>query len=119
VAGQSDVERGKRLRAAREARGWSQEKLAEAAGKSAKTISRLEGGKYGGNLGTWESIREVLDLEGGARTPAGRRERTLAWAARIERLDATSQEMVGRYIALLEKNTRAAEKAKSKGKKKR
>jgi transcriptional regulator with XRE-family HTH domain len=56
-----DLDRGRRLREAREAAGLSRLRLATAAGiDSVTTIENLEKGKSGGHPGTWRGIEAVL-----------------------------------------------------------
>ncbi len=53
-------ELGRRLALLRKQRGWSQERLAEAAGVGVATLRRIEDGKDG-RLGSW--VRLLLSLE--------------------------------------------------------
>jgi transcriptional regulator with XRE-family HTH domain len=58
------VDLGSRVRAARRARGWRQQDLAEAAGVARYTVVKLERGKLADvNYKTLVSILEALGLE--------------------------------------------------------
>lgn len=54
---------GRILAALREARGWSQAELAERAGVTHSTISRLEAGGSGGSWQTVHSVLRALGVE--------------------------------------------------------
>ena len=51
---------GERIRSAREARGWTRERLARETGLHAKTIKRLEEEESGPRDSTWELLKYVL-----------------------------------------------------------
>lgn len=51
---------------AREARGWSQSRLAGEVGCSRVQISRIESGERGASLGLFKKLVEVLELDPGA-----------------------------------------------------
>lgn len=52
---------GKRIRGLREAKGYTQEKLAEEIGMSQKTITAIEKGKKGTTIDTLVAIADVLE----------------------------------------------------------
>lgn len=54
---------GEKIVALRESKGWSQETLANKAGTSVKTISRLENGGNEGRGGTMQKLAEALGVE--------------------------------------------------------
>lgn len=54
---------GKRVRKAREARGWAQKDLARAAGVDAGVLSRLESGSSEPSLSTLHRVRMALALD--------------------------------------------------------
>lgn len=56
---------GQALKAAREARGWSQRKLASEAGLSGSQIGHMETGKLGGKDATVRKLEDALGLPPG------------------------------------------------------
>jgi transcriptional regulator with XRE-family HTH domain len=54
---------GEKIVALRESKGWSQETLANKAGTSVKTISRLENGGNEGRGGTMQKLAEALGVD--------------------------------------------------------
>lgn len=56
------MELGPQVRAAREARGWSQEELAQRIGVSAVQVSRIESGARGVSWDTARRLVQVLEL---------------------------------------------------------
>lgn len=56
------LEAGQRVRALRDARGWSQADLAYQAKLSIKTISRFENGHHDGRRGTVRALAEALNV---------------------------------------------------------
>jgi len=60
------MELGPQVRAAREARGWSQEELAQRVGVSAAQVSRIESGARGVSFALARRLARELDLD-----PAG------------------------------------------------
>lgn len=53
---------GLRLKAARRAKGWTQQELAEKAGLTAAFLSYLENGSRSGSLDSWVKLAEALSL---------------------------------------------------------
>ena len=56
---------GKNLRAARNKRHWTQERLAERSGVQAGEISRIEAGKRDPQISTLEKLAAALELSPG------------------------------------------------------
>lgn len=56
------IRQGKRIRLAREARGWSGSELAEKARISKQAVSLLEGGYRAGRTATLRAIARALDV---------------------------------------------------------
>jgi len=54
--------RGQRLREFRNARGWSQERLALAAGLSTMGVFQLEHGQREGRPATWIALADALEV---------------------------------------------------------
>lgn len=54
---------GQRVRAAREARGWSQAELGRQVGLSGSAVGRIETGTRDGELASWRRICAVLDID--------------------------------------------------------
>lgn len=54
---------GARVRAAREARGWSQAELGRRVGLSGSAVGRIETGTRDGELLSWRRICAVLDID--------------------------------------------------------
>ena len=79
------------VRASREGRGWSQERLAEAAGLSRDAISRIERGDREPKLATLEAIAAAVGVDVARLMAVGKKPSRIPHRARQQRADVIAQ----------------------------
>ena len=100
------IELGSRIRERRQALGMSQEALAEKAGISANTVSRIEGGLMAMSVGIFQKLVQALGLDdGGLFCQAGSAERGNSAArdifSRISHMEQREREIVMQTVKAL------------------
>ena len=104
VASQELVALGERIRERRTGLRLSQEALAEKAGISANTVSRIEGGQMSMTIGIFIKLVQALDTDAGSLLgilPASGEKRYRDLCYRISHLRAAEQEIVLRTVDAL------------------